>query len=266
MGDYPNTRVTGYARTNEECCRLLANLGVEINNHSSVYQAVPEMIAGGDFDCVVNCIGITKHDRASSDLEALYGANLALPIFLAKLCENRSTLFVQISTDCVFSGHQGGYTDHCAPDATDDYGLSKALAESSLKRDSVVIRTSTVGFHPYRREGLFDWFVTNESDHCYGFTNAIYSGLTTTFFAADLFNFMATNTLDRGLVNMAGPRINKYELLKILNIEGGFNKTILQRQDPVIDRSLERSVSLTTFEGVGWTEMIKRELKENGYI
>lgn len=262
----PDIILAGYSRTNEACCIELASLGVDIHNHVCPFRAGSEMITGEGFDYVINCIGITKHDKSSSDLELLYGANVALPIFLAKLCKDEGTSFIQISTDCVFSGRRGGYTDLCIPDAPDDYGLSKALAESSLSTVSYVVRTSTVGFHPYRREGLFDWFVTNESNSCDGFVNAVYSGLPTTSFADDLLNFMMINTGECRVLNMSGPTINKYELLHLLNIEGNFKRTIVKKSVPMIDRSLQRSPTLHPLGGGSWEEMIRRELKSNGYI
>ena len=52
-----------------------------------------------------------------------------LPHYLAHLCKIHNARLIQISSDGVFSGSQGGYTEYDLLDASDVYGITKLLGE-----------------------------------------------------------------------------------------------------------------------------------------
>lgn len=259
-----DVEVHGVCRRLDEASKYLKTIGVNVLCVGSVHELRHKQIE--NYDYVVNCIGITKHDRRSGQLDDLYNANVGIPVCLSQVCESLNTTFVQISTDCVFDGLVGSYTTYDAPNATDDYGKSKAFAERLLVKDSLVVRTSTVGFHPTRREGLFDWFANTSSQDVKGFQGAIYSGLPTTEFADRLLAFLTANEVKRGLFNLSGPKITKYELLRLLNDFGNFGKQINIDTEVKIDRSLVCSVELRSNVSRNWAEMVERECVLNGYV
>ena len=62
-------------------------------------------------DVVINCIGIVKQrDEAKQAIPSIQ-VNALFPHQLAELCGEKGTRLIQISTDCVFSGLRGGYTE-----------------------------------------------------------------------------------------------------------------------------------------------------------
>lgn len=172
-------------------------------------------------DVVINCIGILNQKAEDNKTLAVI-ANSLLPHYIDQLSEKYSFKFIHISTDCVFSGNTGSYTEDSFQDATSFYGRSKALGEIDNNR-SVTLRTSIVG--PDINEngiGLFNWFM-KQTGEVQGFTNVIWTGVTTIELAKQI-EFTIKNDL-KGLYNVVnGDVIDKYSLLQLFKEK--FNKEI----------------------------------------
>lgn len=132
-------------------------------------------------EVVINCTGIlNKVAEDNKSLAVLM--NSYLPHYLDELSAKYNYKFVHVSTDCVFSGDTGNYTETSLRDATNFYGQSKALGEAINER-SVTLRTSIVGpdVNP-NGIGLFQWFM-NQKDTVGGYTKVLWTGVTTMEFA-----------------------------------------------------------------------------------
>jgi dTDP-4-dehydrorhamnose reductase len=128
-------------------------------------------------DIVINCIGVLVA-AAKEDISNTILLNSYLPHFLADLGGNLHYKLVHISTDCVFSGRQGGYTEESYRDGDDNYARTKALGEVSNAKD-LTVRTSIIG--PELKldgTGLLGWFF-KQSGSIDGYTHAFWSGVTT---------------------------------------------------------------------------------------
>ena len=123
-------------------------------------------------DIVINCIAVRK--PTSSDLIESINIYSLLPHRLAHLCRMYGARLIQISTDGVFSGSRGGYTEDDFPDATDVYGMAKLLGEV---RDShaITLRTSIIGHELQTKTGLLEWFLS-QHDQCHCYSRYIFSG------------------------------------------------------------------------------------------
>ena len=67
-------------------------------------------------DCVINAIGLVKQrDEAKQAIPSIQ-INALFPHQLANLCRKMDARLVHISTDCVFSGLRGGYSEADVPD------------------------------------------------------------------------------------------------------------------------------------------------------
>lgn len=129
-------------------------------------------------DVVINCIGLIK--QRSSSAKDLLSLNAAFPLRL-RIHLSPQVLLVQPSTDCVFSGDQGQYEATALPDASDSYGISKALGEFVLRYpNTLVIRTSIIGPEISGPWGLLGWFLSNPDDsRIEGYTHHRWNGITT---------------------------------------------------------------------------------------
>lgn len=206
---------------------------------------------------VLNCVGVVKQlDNADDPLVAL-PINALLPHRLARLCQATGARLVHVSTDCVFDGRRGSYTEEDVANATDLYGRSKLLGEVDYS-NAVTLRTSIVGHELNSHHGLIDWFLSQRGP-VFGFTRAIFSGLTTLELARVIARHVIPNTGMRGLYHVSADPISKYDLLSIVAGVYENDIEILPRDEPVIDRSLrsDRFRTLTGYTPPDWTSLIR---------
>jgi dTDP-4-dehydrorhamnose reductase len=190
-------------------------------------------------EILINCIGVVKQlGNANEPLTAI-PINSLLPHKLAKISEKYSVRLIHLSTDCVFSGNAGMYTESDKPDARDLYGLSKLLGEvDSLS--ALTLRTSIIGHELNGNRSLLSWFLS-QSGSVKGFNKAIFSGLPTTEISSIINKYIISNKNLHGIYNLSIEPIDKYSLLKIF--KNVYNKDIqIESDDSLkIDRSLDSS-------------------------
>ena len=100
--------------------------GVDVQNFDSVIGALASVRP----EAVINCIGIIKQLPAASDPILSLTLNALVPHRLQRLCQACGARLIHFSTDCVFSGRKGMYTEEDPSDALDLYGRSKFLGET----------------------------------------------------------------------------------------------------------------------------------------
>ncbi len=217
--------VTGFARNRNPTCNTI--LG-DARREDDVRQALD----CNAYTVVVNCIGVLNRFVDENLPDGIY-LNSVFPHFLSKCMETKKTKLIHISTDCVFSGKKGQYTEYDVPDATSYYGRSKALGEV-VDEKNLTIRTSIVG--PELKTngiGLFHWFMNQESI-VNGYEKVLWSGVTTLQLAKIIEADSAVNQV--GLYHLVNNRvISKHDLL------GLFNRFC--RNNPITIQSETRTIS-----------------------
>ena len=210
-------------------------------------------------DAVVNAVGIVKQLSLAKDVIATLSINSIFPHRLSQLSEEFGNRLITISTDCIFDGKKGGYTEDDVPNATDLYGKSKELGEVTDGR-ALTLRTSIIGRELVGSHGLVEWFLTNKSGAVKGYRRAIYSGFPTVELADMIRRLVFEFSELDGLYHVSSEPINKYELLRLMNKHYGSNVSIEPSDELQIDRSLDskRFRAATGFEPKTWDEMIER--------
>lgn len=169
--------------------------------------------ASRGYDIICNCVGIlnTRCDEQPQLAEAL---NARLPHVLASITEGTPTRVFHMSTDCVFAGNTGPYTEGSMPDGMSLYDRTKAAGELRDTKN-LTFRNSLVGpdLNP-DGIGLFNWFMKQQNE-VKGFTGAIWTGLTTLELAKAMEHEAREDVA--GLVNMVPGSISKYDLLRLFN-------------------------------------------------
>ena len=189
-------------------------------------------------DLVVNCIGAVKQVAAAQDPVAAITVNSLFPHQVALACAGAGARLLHISTDCVFSGASGGYSEAAVPDATDLYGRSKLLGEV-VYEPHLTLRTSIVGRELAGAHGLVEWFLGERGGTVRGFRSAYFSGLTTLELAR-IIELVATDHRDLvGLFHVASARIDKDTLLRMVGEAFGTGTRIVPDDSVLIDRSLD---------------------------
>lgn len=208
-------------------------------------------------DLVVNCIGIIKQLPEAQDPLVTITANALLPHRIALLCGAAGARMIHISSDCVFDGGQGGYTERDLPNAIDLYGRTKFLGEVAYPH-CVTLRTSIIGHELNGNYGLVGWFLSQEEKVC-GFRNVIYTGFSTVELSRIIHDYVIPNPEMTGLYHVSSNPISKYELLKLINVQYGKKIEIEPEYSFKLDRSLDSSIfrSLTGYNPPTWTEMVR---------
>jgi len=163
-------------------------------------------------DVILNCIGILLKGSGTDPSNAIY-LNGYFPHQLAKILRKSGGRLIHMSTDCVFSGEKGGYTENDFRDADDTYGRSKAIGEVINDID-ITLRTSIIGPELKQNgEGLFHWFMKQQGE-INGFTKMIWGGVTTLELAKVI--DAAIEQEITGLIHITnGIPVSKFEMISL---------------------------------------------------
>lgn len=188
-------------------------------------------------DITINCIGILN-DHASNNNKLAFQVNSLLPHQLVKLTERYQGKLIHVSTDCVFSGSKGNYTEDDIPDGISVYAQSKQLGEI-VNDKHLTIRTSIIG--PELKEngiGLFLWFM-QQKGVIKGYEKVWWNGVTTLELAKAI-EVMIKQDIT-GLYHLGSKeKISKFELLIL--IQEIFEKNdveIIPDSHIVLDRTIK---------------------------
>ena len=210
-------------------------------------------------DILINCLGITNKEKIdnSRQIENFININSLLPHRLQRICSEIGTRLIHLSTDCIFSGNKGFYTENDIPDSAAIYGRSKLLGELDFE-NTLTIRKSVIGHELVSRNGLLEWFL-NQNSSVQGYKNVIFSGLTVLELAKLIDKYILPRSDLKGILNISGKSISKFDLLKI--IAEIYNKSIeiIPNESIKINRTLNSSKfnKLTGYKANSWPVLIK---------
>jgi dTDP-4-dehydrorhamnose reductase len=205
-------------------------------------------------DYVINCAGIVKSICKDGYQAALI--NTVLPHLVAGSIHSWNGRLVHVSTDCVFSGERGRYSESDLPDPVDLYGRTK-LAGEVIAPPNLTVRTSFIGLESTDTKGLLAWFLMQKGT-VRGFRKAIWSGLTTDALAESLVALSDRRDVT-GLLHLAGQPIDKFRLLALA--AEVFEKDDV-RLEPVDEPCCDRSLVSQRLESLGVRVPPIREMLE----
>lgn len=200
---------------------------------------ITSIISDGKYDTVINCIGILNQFAEENKALAIY-LNSYFPHFLAEATSGTDTQVIHMSTDCVFSGKRGAYTEDDLRDGETFYDRSKALGELEDNKN-ITLRNSIVGpdIDP-NGIGLMNWFMKQNSP-INGYTKTMWTGQTTLQLAKTM--EVAAKEKANGLYNTVPDHsISKYDLLQLFNKYLRNNTIQISPVDGInADKSLKRT-------------------------
>lgn len=214
-------------------------------------------------DICINCIGIIKKKFDSKDNIQNISINSLFPHYLDNICKKHNSRFLHISTDCVFSGRKGNYSEIDIPDPIDLYGRSKLLGEVN-NHNSATIRTSIIGHEYSTKNGLLEWLLGSKND-VEGYKNAIFSGLTTLELSKVIHKYFIIKSDLRGLFHVSSNPISKNDLLLLIKNIYKLKINIKPEFKTLIDRSLcgLKFQKISGYKPKKWHDLIE-ELKSFG--
>ena len=200
--------------------------------------AVETVVTGFHPDAVVNCIGIVKQIAAAHESIPSIEVNALFPHRLAAVCRAAAARLIHLSTDCVFSGDKGMYTETDFPDARDLYGRTKLLGEVSGE-GCLTLRTSIIGRELRRKTGLLEWLLAQKGKSIRGFRNAIFSGFSTIELSRVIERILVAYPGAHGMYHVSSAPITKFDLLMLLKAELKLDVDITPDDTFHCDRSLD---------------------------
>ncbi|MED4235882.1 dTDP-4-dehydrorhamnose reductase family protein [Priestia megaterium] len=237
----------------------------DLNDTDSIYVDVTnltkleELIETIKPDITINCIGILN-EHATNNNKLAFQVNSLLPHQLVKLTERCQGKLIHISTDCVFSGNKGDYTENDIPDGTSVYAQSKQLGEI-ISEKHLTIRTSIIG--PELKEdgiGLFLWFM-QQTGVIKGYEKVWWNGVTTLELAKAI--EVMINQDITGLYHLsAEEKISKFGLLRLM--QEVFHKSdvdIIPDSQIVLDRTIKSTRKDFQYKTPSYKQMLI-ELKD----
>lgn len=228
--------------------------GVDVQNFDTVIRA----FAVSKPDVVINAVGVIKQLPTAKDPIVTLTINSIVPHRLAALSEAAGARFITLSTDCVFNGRRGMYSEADVTDAEDLYGRSKYLGEVTTG-NALTLRSSIIGRELGTAHSLVDWFLSNRGGTVKGFRQAIYSGFPTVVMARLISDLIEQHPELAGLYQVSSEPINKYDLLLLLRDAFGVAVEIEAHNDFRIDRSLDstRFREAVGFQPQPWPQMVQ---------
>ena len=198
------------------------NFDCNVTNFNSLFEIIKEIKP----KYIINCIGVLIKGSIQDPSNTIL-INSLLPHKLAEYSKAVGSKLIHISTDCVFDGLKGSYTETDNKTAQDTYGLSKSLGEIN-DTINLTLRTSIIG--PELKdngEGLFSWFI-NQKGEVNGFTESIWGGVTTLVLAEVVIKSIDENYT--GLVHVTNSEpISKFDLLSLIKDKFELNNVTLKR-------------------------------------
>ena len=191
------------------------------------------------FQYIINCIGITqaefmKLDKQSAE-EKIMIANSIFPEYLSEVCLERGIKIINISSDGVFSGKSGPYTELDRCDPIGIYNVSKLNGEIDAS-NVLNIRCSIIGPDSIKKRGLYEWFKNSKEPIIYGYSNQIWNGITTFQYARLCRNIFLYEYFDKLRFQSSvyhvdiNEQISKYELLNIFREKLKKNVKLLPKE------------------------------------
>lgn len=258
------------ARYPETCCTIRGSLDepfyrrIDLFRHGTVLEKVDAMdlsalrrtlreIRPG---FIVNCVGVIKQREEAKAAIPTITLNALLPHQLAEYAQEWGGRVIHFSTDCVFSGNRGGYTEDDPSDAEDLYGKSKHLGEATAE-NALTLRTSIIGRELSHFRSLLEWFLAQEGKSVRGFRRVIYSGVTTNYLARRVGDLIGDHPRLSGLYQVTSAPISKHDLLCLLRDAFKLDVGIVPDEQEVSDRSMvgDRFMKATGYACLPWPEL-----------
>ncbi|MBW1716297.1 MAG: UDP-4-amino-4,6-dideoxy-N-acetyl-beta-L-altrosamine transaminase [Deltaproteobacteria bacterium] len=181
-------------------------------------------------EILIHCASLTDIDECEKDKDLAQKINVIATKRIVDEVIDKDVRLVYISTDAVYDGSKGSYSEDDAINPQNFYGLSKYRGEREIlrKEESLVLRTNIFGWNIQNKKSLGEWIIEElkEKQKISGFKDAFFSSIYTMELAR-VIDIAIKQSLD-GVYNCgASDGCSKYEFcLRIADLFG-FDKALV---------------------------------------
>lgn len=132
-------------------------------------------------DYVVHCAAETRVDFCEENTVYAFAVNTGGTKTLSKVCQEFGGKIIYISTDSVYKGIRGNYSELDIPNPVNVYAQSKVYGEIAVKKHAnnhLIFRTNIYGWNLKPQLSLAEWVLEqarNDREKVPGFTDIIFS-------------------------------------------------------------------------------------------
>lgn len=218
-----------------------------------------DTFVGDDLDAIVHCAALTDVDKCEREPDVARTHNVAMTDHLLEVAADMDARFIYISTDAVFDGEEGFYTESSDPNPINVYGETKRTAERcvlSRPVDAVVVRTNIYGWNVTDGKSLAEWVLDRlRNDRPVpAFTDAYMTPIYTDHLAECILELLKQE--ETGLLHIAGKeRCSKYEFAKAVADVFDLKRSLVRRSsmaDHDFDAPRGRDLSLSVQRAGDW--------------
>lgn len=186
---------------------------------------------------VINAIGIIPQKYSLiNQSSAFIKINSIFPHVLQQVTFTSNSTLIHITTDCVFDGKDGPYTEQSPHTEMNIYGLSKSCGEPT---DAMIIRTSIIGEEIVGKKSLLEWVRSQRNKTIQGFTQHYWNGLTCLQVGKVIHHCLQNNIKWQGVRHIVSPEIvSKYELVNMINNVYELNIHIEPKETEKVNKAL----------------------------
>ncbi len=214
------------AKTTARAARLVS---ADLTSAAEAAHAIAELKP----DWVLNCAALANVDECERHPATAHALNVGIARNLAEACRDSGARLAHISTDSVFDGERGAYTERDVPSPLNEYARTKLEGERAVAEvlpAALIVRTNFVGLMNSRASGLAGWIAKSveSGEQIRGFEDVIFSPLLANTLAEVLFDMM-DQSLD-GLYHVsARDSISKYDFAAALSAELEVRRPSIER-------------------------------------
>jgi dTDP-4-dehydrorhamnose reductase len=264
---YPGTKCTIFGSLDDPFYRAIPlftkkNTAEKVN--AMDLQALRKLLEKEKPDFIINCIGIVKQrDDGKMSIPSIT-INSLLPHLLADWALAWGGRLVHFSSDCIFSGKKGNYSEDDPSDAEDLYGKSKYLGEVA-SANALTLRTSIIGRELSHFQSLLEWFLAQKGKQVKGYKKVIYSGVTTNYISNLVGDIIRDHPKLSGLYQVTAPFITKHDLLVRIRDAYKLDVEIVLDEVEISDRSMNglRFRKVTGYQKPSWDSLVAQLAGDN---
>lgn len=182
-------------------------------------------------DMIVNCAAVTDVDFCENNPKLAESVHVTGTKILSEAADSIAAKFIHISTDFVFDGRKGSYTEEDSPNPLSVYAKTKFEGEKVVSENGLIVRTCIYGWNIQNKQSVVEWII-----------NKLRNGKPVNLFVDNFFSPIYTGDLSRiilemseknlkGLYHVSGSeKISKYKfglkVAEVFNLNKGCIKPI----------------------------------------
>lgn len=200
---------------------------IDIKDHDKIKDALDSIRP----DFIIHCAALTNVELCEHDYNLARATNALAAGNLVNAAGHR-VRFIYISTESVFDGHRGRYSESDEPSPLNNYGRTKLEGERYIEQASdnhVIIRANMFGWNRVHGESFAEWVYNNlaQKNPVNMFTDIIFSPVIVNTLSSYVLKLMESDF--RGRLHIgSSDGISKYEFGMRLAEKFGFDASLIK--------------------------------------